>query len=81
MRTDHVLLIQLDAACDVQLDTIFSSGIALQIIRNHRLEREAEYAERREREWERALEKEAHRHRSSFCQMISCHQLLVIHQA
>lgn len=46
----------------------------LQIIRNHRLEREAEYAERREREWERAVEKEAHRHRltTSPVQLYGC---------
>ena len=40
-----------------------SSFHVLQIIRNHRLEREADYAEQREREWERALAQEAQRHR------------------
>ena len=38
-------------------------AFVLQIIRNHRLEREADYAEQREREWERALAKEAQRHK------------------
>lgn len=35
----------------------------LQIIRAHRLEREADYAAQREQEWEQALEAEAQRHR------------------
>ena len=48
--------------------------VQLQVIRNHRLEREADYAARREQEWERALEEEAQRHRSQFnCAMLSGH--------
>ena len=48
--------------------------VQLQVIRNHRLEREADYASRREQEWERALEEEAQRHRSQFsCAMLSGH--------
>ncbi len=35
----------------------------LQIIRAHRLEREADYAAQRELEWEQALAEEAERHR------------------
>lgn len=36
----------------------------LQVIRAHRLEREADYAAQREHEWEQALAQEAQRHRS-----------------
>lgn len=35
----------------------------LQMIRAHRLEREADYAAQRELEWEQALAEEAERHR------------------
>ena len=46
--------------------------IDVQVIRGHRLEREADYAAQREQEWERALEQEAHRHRCAPCCSCSC---------
>ena len=36
----------------------------MQVIRVHRLEREADYAAQREHEWEQALAEEAQRHKS-----------------
>jgi hypothetical protein len=58
LKTVHFLLLK--SKCSV---TPSLSLHILQIIRAHRLEREADYAAQRELEWEQALAEEAQRHR------------------
>lgn len=51
-----------------------TTHVCLQVIRRHRLEREADYAAQREKEWEQALEEEAQRHRlQPYCSVESVH--------
>ena len=48
----------------------------VQIIRAHRLEREADYAAQREQEWEQALQEEAQRHRYNLAALLHLYTMI-----
>lgn len=62
----HTELLVLFVPCGRTAWNILSLPVTcVQVIRGHRLEREADYAAQREREWEQAMAEEALRHRST----------------